>query len=126
MYVEGLPVFDLPLLILINAGLQPGDPWYNAQVGPSRRRPHGCGLTYLQREGPNAIAHEIGHYDVAAKFWTDSTTARAMESAVGFNRDTSAIVGRFHALTDELKALQAVWDSNSYGIQDCDPYPLPR
>jgi hypothetical protein len=125
-YMLGMPVVATPLLILINAGLRPEDPWYQAQVGPTQNHPHGCGVAFLQREGPHVPVHESGHYRVAQQFWNAPATSSAMESPVDFAGTTAAMEARMDSLEKALDALQAHFDSTDYGIQDCDPYPLPR
>jgi hypothetical protein len=50
-----------------------------------------------------------------------------MESAVSFQDSTAAAINaRMDSLFSELKIRQDQFDANDYGIQDCDPYPLPR
>ncbi|HEU4561033.1 MAG TPA: hypothetical protein VFS20_24490 [Longimicrobium sp.] len=123
----GSATIDGPLEIRINAGLQTGDPWYRAQRGPTPTRPNGCGKEFVERHATHTPRHESGHYAIARDFWTDKATADAFERAVAFSPDGSAALrAQRDSLIRILKARQAHHDSIDYGIQDCDPYPLPR
>jgi len=124
-YVRSIQWQNTPLFIWINAGLQPGDPWYQAQRGPTPSRPRGCGRAFLERHAVHVPAHEGRHYDIDRSFFEDPTTFASLETAVEF-RGTP---GRIEALVDSIygqrQLRQAVLDAVDKGLQDCDPYPLP-
>ncbi|HET7460284.1 MAG TPA: hypothetical protein VFJ82_03515 [Longimicrobium sp.] len=126
MYVQSIQWDTARLFIWINAGLQPTDPWYQAQVGPTRNRPNGCGTAFLEREAAQVPVHEGTHYNIDRVFFEDSTTFAPLEPAVEFK---GSQLGRIRALIDSIYArrevLQNALDAVDKGIQDCDPYPLP-
>ena len=124
-FVGEIPQWRTPLLILINAGLDSSDPWYQAQIGPTSRRPNGCGRAFLEREAVNTPRHESGHYRIAKGFWSEATVSTALESVVGFDTTGAAIDARVDSLERALARLQASFDSTDAATQDCDPYPLP-
>lgn len=125
-FVGEIPEWRTPLLILINAGLDSSDPWYNAQIGPTSSRRNGCGKVFLEREAANTPRHESGHYRIAKGFWSEATVSTALESVVGFDTTGAAIDARVDSLERALARLQSAHDSADAGTQDCDPYPLPR
>ena len=125
-YIKEVPLWKSPLLILVNSGLDASDPWYKAQVGPTANHPDGCGIAFVQREAAHVPVHEAAHYRLAQQFWDAPATGAAVESIVDFGSSDAAIGARIDSLSTVLGKLQVQLDSTDYGIQDCDPYPLPR
>jgi hypothetical protein len=124
-YVSGIEWSHDPLFIWINAGLQPDDPWYKAQLGSSPRHPRGCGRAFLGRMARDVPAHEGRHYDIDKKYYEDSTTFLPLESVVEFGGTRVRIAALMDSISVRRKALQDTLDAHDKGVQDCDPYPLP-
>jgi len=124
-YARSMGWLDTPLRIWINAALLPDDPWYQAQRGRRPpRHPFGCGKEFVERMAAWVPSHEGQHYVIDRAYFQDTTTLKSLEATVGFG--TSApIQAELDSIYARRKVLQDSLDARDYGIQDCEPYPLP-
>jgi hypothetical protein len=116
--------------LFLNKALLPADPFYRLQQGDERRvdirnsRPL-CGPQFMAKARSDTEAHERGHYDVSAQFWTRPAVVAAFEGWRVFDPDgrVTNSYAKQH-LTDplwnQLDDLQMAWDRTDKLIVPCE------
>jgi hypothetical protein len=113
LYLGSPPVFSPPPRILINAGLNPGDPFYEAQTGGGGY----CDKAFMDSARAHATAHERKHFQIDETYFESADAARLAEGGVVYDSggqltqlELDARV--FRHLLAEVSARQSALDSS--------------
>jgi hypothetical protein len=125
-YVD-LPVFPSQPVIYVNAGLYPGDPFYQAQTGGSGY----CAQADMDVLRASVTQHEQGHYDLESTYYTGDSFADRTEAVVlyeapsGPHRSPAQLDSVFlQPFVDELQQLQSQYDSTHVVSLTCTYHPI--
>jgi len=129
VYVPDPPVFGT-LHLYLNRALRPTDPFYRLQNGDESGGVHHyerpiCGPQFMARAAQETAAHETGHYNVSAGFWTAKAVADKFEQWHVYDKEGRVDAGYARReltapLWDQLGQLQQAWDGKSVLLVPCD------
>jgi hypothetical protein len=123
-FLDQLPYFSpTGSRIYLNLALDPSDPFYQAQQGPSSafgrvvlgQLP--CGQEFMRRAARHVPAHESGHYSRGKAFAESAEGSSLLESALVFGMDpaddSTAYSTMFQRFFAADSAIQADWDKRN-------------